>query len=71
MKWHILMILFGSLMLLNSIMADELDIPDDILDEELEDDEDILRILEEKKIVSLSMFLHIYKVFTTTQFIYL
>lgn len=53
MKWHNLMILLASLMLVAVAFADEIEIPDDIDDEDLDEDEEILRLLEEKKIVSL------------------
>lgn len=52
MKWHNLLILLASLMLVAVAFADEFEIPDDIDDEDLDEDEEILRLLEEKKIVS-------------------
>jgi len=50
MKWRNLMILLASLMLVAVAFADEFEIPDDIDDEDLDEDEEILRLLEEKKI---------------------
>lgn len=53
MKWHNLMILLASLMLVAVAFADdEFEIPDDVDDDELDEDEEILRLLEEKRIVS-------------------
>ena len=52
MKWHNLMLLLASLMLIAGAFADEFDIPDDIDDDDLDEDEEILRLLEEKRIVS-------------------
>lgn len=52
MKWHKLMILLASLMLIAGVFAeDDFEIPDEIDDEELDEDEEILRLLEEKRIV--------------------
>jgi hypothetical protein len=52
MKWHTMMILFASMMLVAVAFAQEIEIPDDIDDEDLDEDEEILRLLEEKRIVS-------------------
>jgi hypothetical protein len=51
MKWHNLMILLASLMLVAVTFADEFEIPDDIDDDDLDEDEEILRLLEQKRIV--------------------
>lgn len=51
MKWHKLMILLASLMLVAVAFAEEIEIPDDIDDDDLDEDEEILRLLEEKRIV--------------------
>lgn len=50
MQWKLVQ-LFGLLFAVGLAVA-ELDIPEDILDEELEDDEAILREIEEKHVVS-------------------
>lgn len=52
MKWHNLMLLLASLMLIASVFAEEIEIPDDIDDDDLDEDEEILRLLEDKRIVS-------------------
>lgn len=59
MKWHNLMILLASLVLVAGAFAsspvdelDEFSIPDDIDDGELDEDEEILRLLEDNRIVS-------------------
>lgn len=46
------MLLFASLLLVAGAFADEFEIPDDIDDDDLDEDEEILRLLEEKRIVS-------------------
>jgi len=51
MKWHKLMLLLASLMLIAGAFADEFEIPDDIDDDDLDEDEEILRLLEEKRIL--------------------
>lgn len=56
MKWHNLMILLASLMLVAVAFAEEIEIPDDIDDDDLDEDEEILRLLEQKKIVSCNDF---------------
>lgn len=63
MKWHNLMILLATLVLVIGVTADspsdeldEFSIPDDIDDGELDEDEEILRLLEEKRIVSWNIF---------------
>lgn len=55
MKWHKLLILLASLMLVTVALADDFEIPDDIDDDDLDEDEEILRLLEEKRIVSLKL----------------
>jgi len=50
MKWRNLFILLASLMLVTVAFADEFDIPDDIDDDDLDEDEEILRLLEQKRI---------------------
>lgn len=52
MKWHNLMLVMLGLMLIAGAFADDFDIPDDIDEEDLDEDEEILRLLEEKRIVS-------------------
>lgn len=52
MKWHNLLLLLASLMLVAGVFADDFEIPDDIDDEDLDEDEEILRLLETNKIVS-------------------
>jgi hypothetical protein len=48
-----LLILIASLMFMMVVFADDsIEIPDDIDDEDLDEDEEILRLLEEKRIVS-------------------
>lgn len=56
MKWNTLIILIASLMFVMGSLAqddaDEIEIPDDISDDDLDDDEEILRLIEEKRIVN-------------------
>lgn len=53
MRKNTLLILVASLMFVIGVMAeDSIEIPDDIDDEDLDEDEEILRLLEEKRIVS-------------------
>lgn len=42
-------------MLVTVALADDFEIPDDIDDDDLDEDEEILRLLEEKRIVSLKL----------------
>jgi hypothetical protein len=55
MKWQLLILLLASVMLFAGAMAeeDEFEIPDEIDDDELDEDEEILRLLEDKRIVRL------------------
>lgn len=48
MKWLNLLLI---LCIVGTFAQDELDIPDDIDDDELDEDEEILRLLEDKKIL--------------------
>jgi hypothetical protein len=57
MKWHNLLLLLASLMLIAVASAQDIEIPDDIDDEDLDEDEEILRLLEEKRIVSVRVSL--------------
>lgn len=50
------MLLLASLMLVAGAFAQEIEIPDEIDDAELDEDEEILRLLEEKRIVSWKGF---------------
>lgn len=52
MKWHKLLLMIAALAFIVGTFADEIEIPDDIDDEDLDEDEEILRLLEEKRIVS-------------------
>lgn len=54
MEWHKLLLLIASLAFIIGTFAEEIEIPDDfdIDDEDLDEDEEILRLLEEKRIVS-------------------
>lgn len=53
MKWHKLLLLIAALtFVVGAIAESEIEIPDDIDDEDLDEDEEILRLLEEKRIVS-------------------
>lgn len=60
MKWHKLVILLASLMLIAVAYADDFEIPDDLSDDDLDEDEEILRLLEEKRIVSGGFGLRLY-----------
>lgn len=52
MKWHKLLLIIASLtFIVGAFAEDEIDIPDDIDDDDLNEDEEILRLLEEKRIV--------------------
>lgn len=51
MKWQTLLLVFASLAFVAVALEDEFDIPDDIDDDILDEDEEILRLLEEKRIV--------------------
>jgi hypothetical protein len=51
MKWQILLLVIASLAFVANALEDEFDIPDDIDDDILDEDEEILRLLEEKRIV--------------------
>ena len=51
MKWHKLLLMIAALAFIVGTFADEIEIPDDIDDEDLDEDEEILRLLEEKRIV--------------------
>jgi hypothetical protein len=56
MKWNTLLVLIASLTFVMGTLAQDLDdieIPDDIDDDDLDEDEEILRMIEEKRIVSL------------------
>jgi len=52
MKWHKLLMLFACATFIAGVMAQDIELPEDIDDEELDEDEDILRMLEEKRIVN-------------------
>lgn len=52
MKWQKLLLIFASLAIIVAAFEDEFEIPDDIDDDEIDEDEEILRLLEEKRIVS-------------------
>lgn len=53
MKWHKLLLLIASLTFIIGAYAEsDIEIPDDIDDDEINEDEEILRLLEEKRIVS-------------------
>ena len=52
MKWHKLLLMIAALAFIVVTFAEEIEIPDDIDDEDLDEDEEILRLLEEKRIVS-------------------
>lgn len=52
MKWHKLLLIIASLtFIVGAFAEDEIEIPDDIDDDDLNEDEEILRLLEEKRIV--------------------
>lgn len=54
MKWNTLLVLIASLTFVMGSLAQDLDdieIPDDIDDDDLDEDEEILRLIEEKRIV--------------------
>lgn len=54
MKWHKWLLLIASLTFIVGAFAEsEIEIPDDIDDEDLDEDEEILRLLEEKRIVRI------------------
>lgn len=71
MKWPNLMILLASLVLVAGVFADspvdeldEFSIPDDIDDGELDEDEEILRLLEDNRIVSCARGCEIFATIT-------
>jgi hypothetical protein len=51
MKWHKLLLMIAALAFIVGTFAEEIEIPDDIDDEDLDEDEEILRLLEEKRIM--------------------
>ena len=52
MKWHNLLLMIAAMAFIVGTFADDFEIPEDIDDDELDEDEEILRMLEEKRIVS-------------------
>lgn len=54
MKWHNLLLMIAAMAFVVGTFADDFEIPEDIDDDELDEDEEILRLLEEKRIVSWS-----------------
>lgn len=58
MKWNTLLVLVVSLTFVVGSLAqdlDDIDIPDDIDDDDLDEDEEILRMIEQNRIVSLAI----------------
>lgn len=57
MKWHNLLLVIAALAFVVGTYADSIEIPDDIDDDDLDEDEEILRLLEEKRIVRFVLLL--------------
>lgn len=55
MKWHYLLLMIASFAFVIGTFAEEIEIPDDIGDDDLDEDEEILRLIEEKRIVRNSI----------------
>lgn len=51
MKWHNLLLMIAAMAFVVGTFADDFEIPEDIDDDELDEDEEILRLLEEKRIL--------------------